>query len=261
MKRISALLVAVLLLGVAGPAYAVYSVSNRGEWPGNWPEELESLREEARTLVGPLLIRPADRLIPQRHYAIPFVERERFESAWPHILKVKSEGAPIVLVRGRNFFLGDGGGKAGVVIHSPLAGQAEKPVAPGAADARQRSMHATYIELVVDGDIVDLNRIPLPADAFVVDKRFDTAERADAATALAQVEAARAEAIRQRELAERNARIAEQERKRALVAQWEAAAQKERAEAERQRAEQALKEAQAERDKATNGHGSSSIEA
>jgi hypothetical protein len=36
-------------------------------------------------------------------------------------------------------------------------------------------MNATYIELVVDGNVVDLNRIPLPADAPIVDERFRTA--------------------------------------------------------------------------------------
>ena len=33
-------------------------------------------------------------------------------------------------------------------------------------------MNTTYIELVVDGDIVDLNRIPLPADTPIIDERF-----------------------------------------------------------------------------------------
>jgi hypothetical protein len=31
----------------------------------------------------------------------------------------------------------------------------------------------TDVELVVDGDIVDLNRIPLPAETSVIDKRFE----------------------------------------------------------------------------------------
>ena len=30
-----------------------------------------------------------------------------------------------------------------------------------------------YIELIVDGDIVDLNRILLPADTPIIDKRFE----------------------------------------------------------------------------------------
>jgi hypothetical protein len=46
---------------------------------------------------------------PHRHYAIPFAKREEMESAWPHILKVKSKGAPVVIVRGPNFFLGERG--------------------------------------------------------------------------------------------------------------------------------------------------------
>jgi hypothetical protein len=35
------------------------------------------------------------------------------------------------------------------------------------------------IELIVDGDIVDLNRIPLPADTLIIDKRFRTAMAPD----------------------------------------------------------------------------------
>ena len=34
----------------------------------------------------------------------------------------------------------------------------------------------TYLELVVDGDIVDLNRIPLPADTPINDERFKDAK-------------------------------------------------------------------------------------
>jgi hypothetical protein len=33
-------------------------------------------------------------------------------------------------------------------------------------------MNTTYIELVVDGDIVDLNRIPLSEDTPLIDERF-----------------------------------------------------------------------------------------
>jgi hypothetical protein len=33
-------------------------------------------------------------------------------------------------------------------------------------------MYTTFIELVVDGNVVDLNRIPLPADTPVIDERF-----------------------------------------------------------------------------------------
>jgi hypothetical protein len=72
--------------------YALYEVSDHGTWPKSWPKELESLRNQARTLVGPE--------VAFEHYQIPFTNREQFESAWPHLLKVKSKGAPIILVRG-----------------------------------------------------------------------------------------------------------------------------------------------------------------
>ena len=37
---------------------------------------------------------------------------------------------------------------------------------------RERWMYTTFIELVVDGNIVDLNRVPLPADSPIIDERF-----------------------------------------------------------------------------------------
>jgi hypothetical protein len=130
-----------------GPAYADYAVSFKGEWPKSWPNELESLRQQARTLVGPQVL--------YRKHAIPFTKREEFESAWPHFLKVNTKGAALRLVRAPNFFLGEHA-KAGVVVHCPPLGQ----------DG------TTHLELVVDGDIVDLNRISLPADTPIIDVRF-----------------------------------------------------------------------------------------
>ena len=151
MKKTVSIIVAIIFCA-AGITYANYSVSDQGEWPTTWPKALEPLRKQAKTLTGSL-----EEL---RHYAIPFTRREEFESAWPHLLKVKSKGAPIILVHAQNFFLGDN--KAGVVVHSPPAG--EKDI-PGTA-------RTTYIELVVDGDVVDLNRIPLPPDTPIIDHRF-----------------------------------------------------------------------------------------
>ena len=151
MKKTITLLAALAFCAVSS-VYALYSVSDRGEWPKSWPKELDPLRKQARTFVGPTVL--------LRHYAIPFVKREEFESAWPHIVKVKTKGAAIHLRRGPNFFLG--GSKAGVVVHCPPAGQAEGPI---------------YIDLIVDGDVVDLNRIPLPADTPITDGRFKDAVR------------------------------------------------------------------------------------
>ena len=63
---------------------------------------------------------------------------------------------------------------AGVLIHSPPLGStnAEAPI-PAQDNVRVRWMNTTFIELVVDGNIVDLNRIPLPADTPVIDERFN----------------------------------------------------------------------------------------
>jgi hypothetical protein len=158
MKRSIAIVATVTSLAVCSMAHADYSVTDTGTWPNSWPKELEPLRKQARTLEGPLAL--------NQHFAIRFTKREEFESAWPHILKVKSKGAPLVLVRGPNFFLGEGV-KAGVVVHSPPRGQDNKPT-----NVREQWMNATYIELVVDGEIVDLNRIALPADTLIIDHRF-----------------------------------------------------------------------------------------
>jgi hypothetical protein len=98
-------------------------------------------------------------------------------AAWPHLLSVKSKGAPIFLVRGENFFLGEGH-KAGVVVHCPPPGQWDNPETPeapieGHAEPRLRWWYTNRIELVVDGDIVDLNNTPLPQDTPIVDERFE----------------------------------------------------------------------------------------
>src|SRR5262249_50256948 len=92
-------ILAITVVFSACPLHADYTVEHRGSWPESWPKELDSLRKQARTLEGPLE--------PLLHYAIPFTKRETFEAAWPHLLKVKSQGAPIVLRRGTSFWLGN----------------------------------------------------------------------------------------------------------------------------------------------------------
>jgi hypothetical protein len=114
-------------------------------------------------------------MAPQPHYEIPFTNREQFESAWPHILKIKSKGAPVILVRGPNTRLGTRI-NAGVLIHSPPRQKGDRvmPEAPlpGQTNRSETWLYTTFIELAVDGDIVNLNRIPLPADTPLIDERF-----------------------------------------------------------------------------------------
>ncbi len=165
MKPKIALLALALCCVVAG-ARGDYTVADRGEWPDSWPKELEGLREQAKTYEGPIVL--------LRRYVIPFTSREEFEAAWPHLLAVKSKGAPIILipVRGRtnDFFKVE---PAGVMIQTPPVGsqEAEEPV-PGDRSVRSKWQKTSFIELVVDGKIVDLNRIELPANTPIVDERF-----------------------------------------------------------------------------------------
>ncbi len=171
MKRRTALLAAIAFFTVCSAVYAVYEVSDEGTWPKSWPKELEPLRKQARTFEGPQVL--------FLRYLIPFTKRAEFEAAWPHLLKVKSKGAPIILVRGpkTDFFEVK---PAGVLIHCPPAGtdkqaNPEAPI-PGQSNARATWANATYIELVVDGQIVDLNRIALPEDTPIIDERFKDAK-------------------------------------------------------------------------------------
>ena len=161
-------LLALLISFAASAAYALYGVKVTGTWPKSWPREMESLRKQSLTLehmdAGSL------------HYAIHFTNRKQFETAWKHIVKVKTKGSPIFLVRAPNFFLGEKA-KSGVVVHCPPIGHPSNPAAPeapipGVEETRMRWMNTKYIELVVDDDIVDLKRIHLPSNSPIVDERF-----------------------------------------------------------------------------------------
>ncbi|HBO44114.1 MAG TPA: hypothetical protein DD670_09320 [Planctomycetaceae bacterium] len=172
MKKTTAFLTVIAFFAACSAVYAEYITANEGRWPESWPKELEPLRDQATTWVGP---EP-----PRIHYLIPFTKRADFESAWPHLLKVKTKGAPVILLRApKTDYMGLK--PAGVLIHSPPAGtdtrtHPEKPIENWEqfGDVRVRWMWTTYIELVVDGRIVNLNRIPLPADTPIIDQRsFD----------------------------------------------------------------------------------------
>ncbi len=129
---------------------------------------MEPLRQQSRSLTGGL--------VNLTRHQIPFTKREDFESSWPHLLKIKSKGAPVILLRGPHKHLGETI-NAGVLIQCPPSQTGNRvtpptPI-PGTTNVRTRRLWATFIELVVDGEIVDLNRIPLPADTPIVDKRFE----------------------------------------------------------------------------------------
>ena len=167
MVRIRIVVAAIALCAMASTALAVWDVSDTGAWPQTWPKALEPLRGQSSTIQGSAL-----NLIIHH---IPFKDRGAFEAAWPELLRVKTKGAPLVLVRspGKHWHFGET--KAGVLVHSPPPGtKTTEPAEPKqpTGDVVTRWWHTTYIELVVDGDIVDLNRIPLPPDTPIIDERF-----------------------------------------------------------------------------------------
>jgi len=174
-------LIAVIFIFVVCSANALYFFSDRGTWPDSWPKELEPLRNQSRTLsheTGNI-------------HEIRFKNREEFESAWPHILAVKSKEAPLILLSSPYHRSGDFIIKAGVSILSPLTARLVIPEgekAPKTLEDKHELLKEHFkkkpridIQLIVDGDIVDLNRIPLPTDTPIIDKRFEqTQNKSDA---------------------------------------------------------------------------------
>jgi len=129
-----------------------------GAWPEDWPKELEPLRQQSQTTtIG---------LASVLRHEIRFNNREQLEAAWPYLLQIRSKGAPIVLFKGTGEMHLQSPSSSDASYRSPVNQNANARV------ARRRWLNATYIELHVDGRIVDLNRIKLPADAPIVDKRF-----------------------------------------------------------------------------------------
>ena len=95
-----------------------------------------------------------------------------FEAAWPHIVELKSKGTPIILKRSRTSFSAATAKPASSSIVRRPERNPKAPI-PAQNNPNVRWMGTNYIELVVDGDIVDLNRIRLPADTVNIDQRFD----------------------------------------------------------------------------------------
>lgn len=157
----SALTVIWIVLVAAAPSLAISIGGPGGTWPKTWPKELEPLREQASTWTGGL----ANNV----RYEIPFTDREQFEAAWPHILKVKGQGASISLMDGPRYFGAEAKHSAGVMILMPPKG------------ATEGSGSKVRIVLFTDGKVIDLNRIKLPNDTPIDDRRFDHKNKKPAA--------------------------------------------------------------------------------
>jgi hypothetical protein len=218
MRRNRASVVLLALSMSCAVCSALVLVAPGGSWPGSWPKELESVRDRATTLqiegMG----------ICEVEYQILLQGRDEFEAAWPHILELKSKGAPLVLERSPYVSAGQRI-EAGVCIKWPAGSVRQLPdgtrleaKAPWPQSARLPSgdlpeyvvpEHGTWVPatpgrvpdewyrarvdiiLVVDGRVVDLNRLELPGETPIVDRRFPhTGERPAAAPVPAGVHAA-----------------------------------------------------------------------
>ncbi len=228
MKRCCWLYCFLFLLVMNAVSTAAVFVRDTGEWPKDWPAELEPLRAMSRT-VG------VATGIQQDIYEIPLADRATFDKIWPAILKLRTPESPITLSRVNapppphwGELLNNA--QAAIRIYAPTGGivtlettdpqqqvdyaklltegralragppwpddlpgaQGElpeyviaikndeghlvwAPADPFAKDQPHRGFFQrarVEIELVVDGQTVDLNQIPLPGDAKIIDHRF-----------------------------------------------------------------------------------------
>jgi hypothetical protein len=169
--------------------------------PPAWPDELREAVQRG-TLFG------IANLTQEDLYEFPLTDRGEFERLWPALLKLQSPGAPLALYRTETSTFFHHSNVASVRIHAPvrnggpvtvrsgkkftlgppwpdsildMAGHlpafvvaTEDGWKPVSANDRSLGFHhrvRTEIDLVVDGVIIDLNRIPLPENTLIFDRR------------------------------------------------------------------------------------------
>lgn len=219
-----------LIATAVSNASAIAFVADRGNWPEEWPQELEPLRPTSRTLgVGTG--------IQENIYEIPIPDRATFEKVWPAVLQVRTPGSPLTLYRtgatppkAWGTLLSNE--RAAIRIYGPAGSckvfgkldpeEKEKPLDQLVEEGRAVRVQAPWpeyligengelpewavikkqdegpvkwipadprnketddfpsfyyriridVELVVDGEVIDLNRIEFPEGVTVFDKRF-----------------------------------------------------------------------------------------
>lgn len=201
---------------------ALVGIRPEGNWPESWPKELEPYRKQAQTF-------EVAHGTQETVYEIRFKDRKEFEGIWPTILRVKSKGAPLTLLRlspkqeGRLF----DDEKPLVRIYCPPYGSnrirslgtlsgieppwpesvrsstgqlpeyAEQTVGgvwvPEQKGKQTRVKYRARIDihLVVDGEIIDLDRIYLPADTPIVNESnltYEGMETTDSESLVDQIE-------------------------------------------------------------------------
>ena len=199
-KKITLLMLSLTVL-VAGLCFAAVHISDKGTWPDSWPKELEQYRNQSKTF-------GVAHGIQENVHEISFAKREEFEKAWPHILSLKSKGAPLIIERspstygvsgstahsGVRMICPSGSGRevngkiyiaaapwpdyikssSGELPEYVIFDQENAKWMPADKTERVGFMNRARVDIVLitDGKIVDLNRIPLPPNTPIIDNRF-----------------------------------------------------------------------------------------
>lgn len=184
----------------AGISLGGATIHDRGDWSADWPREFESLRERSttyRVMAGN----------KEDVYEIPFDDRDEFERLWPFFLELADPGGKLTLysVRPHSRRSVFRTSRPAVIISVPPDGVAIKPagsdeyIHPQREDLYDQDGHLPEyvvwdgeqwvgvkslrnlrpfayrarvdLALVVDGGVIDLNRIPLPDDTTIIDRR------------------------------------------------------------------------------------------
>ncbi len=226
--------------------FSLAMTQDKGKWPDSWPQEMEPLRNKAKTIEFTAGNQ-------EDIYEIHFSDRDQFEHFWPVILSLKTPGAPLRLSRinpdyqgsllsyarpavriyapPQSASSGPGGdeGEAMAKLNEEMlnaspekrkelkqefarllrkqkeqgkslqsgppwpkeiisdSGELPEYVHAEEVDGKRRWVPAMRdgkrvgflyrarieIELIVDGNVIDLNRILLPPESFIIDKRFE----------------------------------------------------------------------------------------
>jgi hypothetical protein len=200
---------AFLVLIILSPAtFAITRIEETGRWPQSWPKELEPLRQNARTIETATMIH-------EDIYEIHFKDRDTFERSWPLLIGLKSKGGPLIINKVESsppnqvvIFSNDvpavriftspaGSGSGGLTVGPPWPSSAMTPegrlseyVGSGEVNGKKTWIPATPgkgfqgfmfrarvdVELIIDGKIIDLNRIRIPSDTPIIDKRWPVEE-------------------------------------------------------------------------------------
>jgi hypothetical protein len=188
------------ILGSAcASSWALIGTQDRGNWPDYWPKELDPLRSHANTIM-------VAHGIQEDVHEIRFTSAEEFAQAWPFLLSVKSRNSRIMLVDGPYRYatsgtsltagvlmlctpdstvtLPDGtttqavyakqylyDGQGGLPEYMALSEGKWKPSndKTGASGFLYRAR--TDIVVVADGKIIDGNRLAVPKDTRLEDRR------------------------------------------------------------------------------------------